>query len=471
MTPILQWIKSHVVIVICSVIIVAAPVASYIIAGGMTEAARDELRGKTSGLRDLKTHQSTTVSLEVPGGQPVSVTSAANPNLIDAYQEAVKKISGQTAAVHAAGLEHNRNVAGQARGADDLLPGHFPVPPTKRALEEMPFKLHEALMNAYASLFKKVGAGMPPTASTVAERLERRRVVFVSGQRKDSVAELDSQELEAMRKELAAARLNLYREAATGEDGAAPIRFYADEGILELPAAPSGLMPLAAMFDWQWKYWITQDLLEAFAEANGREDVISGPMKRIRSLSIAGLGEGAAAPAGGQSSGQSGGMGGMGGMGAAGMGAPGRSRGGGGAGTPAAAPGGSGLPDHPGDAQIDASVEARIDRSGSITGRSSNDVYDIRLVKCSIVTSTRGLPAVIDAISKSNFMTIIGLQLRPADAFAAARDGFIYGIEPVSIVNLTIETVWLREWTADAMPPDLRTMLGIRSTKPADSAG
>ena len=68
-------------------------------------------------------------------------------------------------------------------------------------------------------------------------------------------------------------------------------------------------------------------------------------------------------------------------------------------------------------------------------------------------------------------MTVIDLKLRPANAFDAARGGFIYGIEPVSFVDLTIETVWLREWTADAMPPDLRAMLGIRSTKPADSAG
>ncbi|MAC20519.1 MAG: hypothetical protein CMJ23_12760 [Phycisphaerae bacterium] len=468
MTPILQWIKSHLVVVICAVVIIAAPVASYVIAGGMTEAARNELKSKASGLRDLKTHRSTTVSLEVPGGQPVSVTATANPNLIAAYQDAVTKISGQTAEVHEAGVKHNRNASGQARGADDLLPGHFPVPPSKRAMEEMPFKLHEALMNAYADLFKQVGAGMPPAAATVAERLERRRVVFVSGQRKDSVSELDPQELEAMQKELAAARLNLYREAATGESGAAPIRFYADESALDLPATPTGLMPLAAMFDWQWKYWITQDLLQAFADANGQDDVINGPMKRVLSLSIAGLGEAAAAPAGG--GGQTGGMGGMGGMGAAGMGAPGRSRGGGG-GTPAAAPGGTALPDHPGDAQIDPSIEARVDRTGSITGRSSNDVYDIRLVKCSIVASTRGLPAVIDAIAKSNFMTVIDLKLRPANAFDAARGGFIYGIEPVSFVDLTIETVWLREWTADAMPPDLRTMLGIRSNQPAGSAG
>ena len=40
MTPVLQWIKSHLIVVICSIIIIAAPVASYIIAGGMTEAAR-----------------------------------------------------------------------------------------------------------------------------------------------------------------------------------------------------------------------------------------------------------------------------------------------------------------------------------------------------------------------------------------------------------------------------------------------
>lgn len=58
-------------------------------------------------------------------------------------------------------------------------------------------------------------------------------------------------------------------------------------------------------------------------------------------------------------------------------------------------------------------------------------------------------------------MTVLDVKLRPADPFEAARQGYIYGTDPVSEVTLLIETVWLREWTAPFMPGDLRAALGI----------
>ena len=139
MTPVLQWIKSHVVVVICIVLIVGAPVASYIVAGGMVESARSDLQGRASGLRDLKSNRTTTVSLEVPGSAVASISAAPNQRLVDAYREAVEKISGQADLIRAAGLAHNRNIHGRTRSGDELMPGHFPVPPGGRTgFEEMP---------------------------------------------------------------------------------------------------------------------------------------------------------------------------------------------------------------------------------------------------------------------------------------------------------------------------------------------
>lgn len=465
MTPVLQWIKSHLLVVICSIVIIAAPVTSYIISNGMVESARQDLASNASGARELKKHQSKSLSLQVPGGDAISLNTTPNPKLIEAFQKAVEKIAGQSNEIHDAGLSHNRDIDGRARGADDLLPGHFPVPQSRRALEEMPYKLHQALLNAYGSLLRRVGAGMPPEAAEVAGRLERDRMNFVGSVRKDSVSELDDTELEDMRGKLAQARLKYYRVAVTAENGGDPVRLYADESALDIPPSPAGMLPLATMFDWQWQYWITEDILTALSEANGDEDVVTGPMKRLLGLSISPLGAQPAQAAGGGGGG--GGMGGP-GMGRPGGGAPGRNMGG--AGAPGAAvPGGVQLPKHPGKAQIDPAAEARINPSISITGRSSNDVYDVRNVSCSIVVATRGLPKVLDALSRRNFMSILDVKVRPADAFEAAQNGFIYGIEPVSTVDLEIETVWFREWTADAMPPDLRDMLGIRSTPPVDA--
>ena len=98
-------------------------------------------------------------------------------------------------------------------------------------------------------------------------------------------------------------------------------------------------------------------------------------------------------------------------------------------------------------------------------------------VKASVVVAYEDTPAAVAEIEARagdpNFVQVLLLS-RSAEPFgqkrywpifeAAAANGFIYGIEPVSTVNLRIETIWLREWTADAMPGDLREALGIKGT-------
>ena len=119
-----------------------------------------------------------------------------------------------------------------------------------------------------------------------------------------------------------------------------------------------------------------------------------------------------------------------------------------------------------GEPRIDPKREASIDHSISITGRMSNEVYDVRMIDCELIVATTHLPKLMDAIAHRNFMTVLNVRVAPADAFAAAKEGFIYGIEPVSKVNMQIETIWLREWTARMMPGELRNILGIQSDPP-----
>lgn len=114
-----------------------------------------------------------------------------------------------------------------------------------------------------------------------------------------------------------------------------------------------------------------------------------------------------------------------------------------------------------GEVRIDASMEAALDFSRSFTGRISNPIYDVRLVEVVVIVATEQMPRLFDAIATRNFMTVVDLRVRPADAFEAARQGYIYGPDPVSEATILIETVWLREWTAEFMPSDLRAALRI----------
>ena len=122
-----------------------------------------------------------------------------------------------------------------------------------------------------------------------------------------------------------------------------------------------------------------------------------------------------------------------------------------------------------GSPQVDPAAEAARDYSKSFTGRTSNTVYDVRQVTLVFVAETAAIPAVLNALSRENFMTILDMEVVPADPFAAARKGFAYGVEPVSTVTLDIETIWFREWTAFFMPESVRGLLGV-TTITAESA-
>ena len=472
MTPVLRWIKAHLVIVICGVVIIGAPLTAWFVSEGMNTELRDRISQGTSKLSELDRLRKSTVSLEVPGGTPISVTTVVNQKLLDAYERAVGQIGTEAQRVHEAGLSWNRDFNGTARSKDDIIRGMFPAP-RESEKETLPFEMYEALINRYTQLLRDVGASGPPSPEEVSEVLSRRRDQFVAGQRKDDLSELDDSELDDLAKQLTQARLNVYRAFVLGESTlpgapAAPVRFYATLGSLGLPLRPQSPPPMAELFDWQWRYWITQDFLFALADANGEKSALDGAVKRLVGMRISEINaERGSANSGGGGGGMGGGMaGGMSGMGGGGGQQPGRRRNTGNANAGNAAQGGGQPAAALGEPRIDPKREAKIDRAISITGRQSNEVYDVRTIDCELIVSTAQLPQLMDAIAKRNFMTVLNVTVSPADAFAAAKDGFIYGIEPVSKVNMQIETVWLREWTAQMMPGDLRDMLGIQSDPP-----
>ena len=95
------------------------------------------------------------------------------------------------------------------------------------------------------------------------------------------------------------------------------------------------------------------------------------------------------------------------------------------------------------------------------TGRKSNALYDVFSVDLELIVDSTRIPEVLDAIAQENFFTITDLSISPADPFFAASEGYMYGLAPVCYLNLTVETVWLRQWTAEKMPEAVKEALGI----------
>jgi hypothetical protein len=119
-----------------------------------------------------------------------------------------------------------------------------------------------------------------------------------------------------------------------------------------------------------------------------------------------------------------------------------------------------------GGANANPKMPVGFDYAASITGRKTNPLYDVVYVDVDMVVETARLPQVLDELSRYNFFTVVAINVTPADSFEAARSGFIYGQAPVSNVSMTLETIWLRDWTAQFMPDDLKRTLGVPVTTP-----
>ncbi|MBT8484204.1 MAG: hypothetical protein KJO43_01405 [Phycisphaerae bacterium] len=436
MSAVLGWIKSNLVSVIFFVLMVAAVVALPLLSRWLNTGVQEAMTERVSRYRELEKLEKTDVTVSSPaGGEAVSGTVLVNEKLLERYRAVSEAEAADATEVRTLALEHNR------KGRGVILPRLFPEPPPAER-EVLPERFHRQLEDAYAELLERVNAGGPPSPESVAEDLERHRAQYLSQILAKEVTDtLEPDEAEQLRDVLRKQRMSLYAAQAEG------LGMYADMTALNVPIWQQARQPTPMeLFQWQWEYWIIEDILLALSEANGEQSVQRAPVKRVISvlpfddIVAAGGGEASGgAPSGGGSPGMGGG-----------------SRRGGGDETAA-----------PKAKAANPSQEVKLDFSRSFTGRYSNPLYDVRWVEVQLVVETARLTDVLDALARRNFMTVIDVKLTPADHYSAARDGFFYGSEPISNVTLTVETVWLREWTAEFMPAAVRQALGVADPKPA----
>jgi hypothetical protein len=456
MKPVLDWVKSNVLIVVLGVVAIGSLVAGWLVSSSMSAEVRAKAQARAGKLTELTGVERGSVTLAIPGSEPTSKQLVVNQKVLDEYQRITGSLKGDADGVHKLALERNRG------RHQPVMSGVFPQPPAdKRSV--IAFGLHKQLVAAYEALLRDINAGSPPPNDDVGEALSRRESQFVeSTLKKASRSDLDAKELADLREDLARSRLAIYGEHAQ------KVSVYAELSALDVPLSPENrkLPSMGQLFDWQWKYWITSDILRAIADASaGTPDgtpgsVIGSPVKRVLSLRIPDGGFGAREQPTGSSFG---GMGFGSGGGGGGEAAPPAGESAAGAAAPAGADAALTEP------QIDLTQEASRDYKRSFTGRTTNPIYDVRLAYLTVVVETARMPELFDALARRNFMTVLDVKVRPADPFLAASEGFIYGKNPVSEVDLVIESVWLREWTAPLMPAEVRTALGVGSPAAAPS--
>lgn len=441
MNRVMPWIKANVPTVVLSALIVLILPAAFVGSSwwnGKIRRNRQMAVDKATG--DLKALQiSYALPSPTPGGTPTLWPSEApNATANQFFKENRQKLEQQVAEVANVARDLNRDghtllveglfiaptapgegaagatgasgATGATAAATPVPPGTPPPAPTSvdslKAIELIDVVVgRSGKKSVYDQLLENIHAGAPADPLKVDAALRDIQDQFVESVKAQSNRDkLTDDEQKQLTDKLVQTRIGQYQAHAK------VVSVYATRDNLpsSIPrTAPSDTPDALTCFNWNFDYWVTDDLLKAIAAANTRDGKLVGVdqsvVKRIEKIQLD--------PPGG-----------------------------------------------PADA--------------SITGRKEppdNKLYDVRDATLKLVVSSTRLPELFDAIAKTNFMTVIGLEVGSIDPWAELEQGYYYGSEPVSRVTVRVETIWLRSWTEPLMPQAFRDL--VAGTPADQSAG
>ncbi|MBO6514055.1 MAG: hypothetical protein JJ974_08830 [Phycisphaerales bacterium] len=439
---ILQWVKANLLIVISvALMLILLPTGWFFsnkwnasIQEKATEAYNSEKRKLTSA---SKVEYSLPAVLD--GEEGLSDNRAPNTLVTNFYKEQMLQRKEQVAEVVDRGENFNRK--GHTVPVSDLLP----TPADASKLRQQGFKLGQLVAGTnespsiYSKLLRSLNAGDAPDPEALKSSLDQ-----FKKQQEDEFAATSSdgrvsdEQKEVLAKSLVKRRLDEYASRAESIAFYCPLSAIQTEsqeaGFSHIPSTVPGYDSISeqAVFTWVWDYWVVSDVLKAVTKANTDSSgvvlsVPDAPVKHVEQIRV------------GEFSVQSsefneddfdsrGGRGGRGGR-------------------------GSSSDDPSGTPQF----KSYTNRNANIPGA----LYDTRLVHMSAIVSSEDLPVFFDALGKTNYMTVVDVDIEQVNVWDKLNEGYFYGSDHVVRANLVIETVWLRSWTKDLMPKSIRTSLGI----------
>jgi hypothetical protein len=472
----MAWIKGNVLIVIFIAIILAVLPASYVMSAAWGASIRNDQANKAG--EKLKAVNGASVDYSIPqydpSAQAVTFKAAPNAALTKWFKEEREKFATAAGAIVKKAEDFNKGVGEDAKAVgrrehrpivDGLFPGasaqaeaqlkaeaggdekwnELPEDDRKariasRAKQLVQDKLYEAedaflgrrgRPNPYQSLLNEIGAGGPTDPIRLLDEVNGLRTNEI--QKIGVKRELTQKEAEDLLKLLQERRLGAYQARARDVSVYATMSIYPTNDKLgsavRLDSFEAAEVDPYYFFAYQWDLWLLSDMLSAVRLANTgpngeRLPVEQAVVKRILSITMQepkGYFENVNDTYGG------------------------------------------GFEQV---AQPTASVPGMVptDPKFSITGRgmgSWNTVYDLRHSTMTCVVSSARLGEFLDAIERTNFMTVTGLEVSGVNVWSDLREGYYYGPEHVVKVKVDIESVWLRSWMTAYMPDRVKTVLGI----------
>lgn len=455
---VLGWLKKRWMIVLFCVLAVVPPAVAFVFASGWNKSIRE---GQTKVATDAKSkldRAKVTYALPSPSPEfaPEPLSTEPNAVLTAFFKEKRDAIVADSTKVVDRALQHQ---GARKPLIDDL----FPRPKNASDRISRTVEFAKALVGepdrgrpgVYQKLLADMNAGGPADTGMLTSELDdemKRQVEQIRGA--DQTRPLTETEADTVRKDLLQRRIGRYQQRA-GE-----ISVYAgmDSFSRRVPRVVPPQPPSIAMcFAWQADYWAIADVLEAVKKANTPvgasrpSSVDRSVVKRINSV-------GFTQPLVPFSE---------------------RAEGGGMA---LAVP----LPVNPNDPNAPAApAPAAPGNDGTtefikpnfgytVTGRvgggadATNGMYDIKYMRLNVVVSSERLPELIDAISSSNFMTVVDIDLSQVDLWTDLNEGYYYGSEHVVQAVLEIELIWLRNWTTQYMPKPIKRLLNVPIPPPPE---
>lgn len=443
MSGLFGWIKSHLIVVLCLLAILVLFPAGFIGSRMWNSRIRTDRQTKAENdSKSLDVRVNYVIDPIMPGDPKIEYASAPNAAVTKWFKEHRDRQSKELQSLLGAAESLNKE------GHDVLMPGIFPDPPK----EELATKVIEFtrliagdptanIPSVYQELLKALNAGAPPDPKAVNEQVTDLRMKEVDKLKNASgQAILTPEQNDQILQALIDYRLGVYQGRAS------QISVYAGKEIFftfpEANLASRAIrLPWSVQltevddgagiddcFQWQWDYWVFRDILLAVAKANRASDnkltpVEQSVVKRIERVNVREL--------------------------------PLRNE--------------FRLDRTEGEPAVNGQVP--IDLRKSITGRAStkaNQQYDVRNAELVVVASSARLPQLLEAISKTNLMTVLNVTLEPVDAIADLQAGFFYGTEHVVRATIQIETLWLRSWTKPLMPRMVAALLAVVMPEPKE---
>lgn len=441
MKPVMAWIKANLWIPVLSLVAILALAGGWIGSTMWNNNIRTARQAKAEeAVKRLRVNVAYTELALEPGESPYARTEAPNERVTEWFRNRRAQQMEQAQKVIEIAERTNRDDHGV------LLEGIFPEPaPGEVQAKTLQFVrmlvpgARGSEPSAFEALLRRHGAIEPPNPEQIAAILrdlqQREKDRLRAGARTGE--EIGEEEEKVIERKLIDQRIGEYRRRA--DQGS----FYATLDIFprtpgtgtvrygpviprEIPATPP---PLDQCFAWQMDYWVVSDILRAIETANtdragGRSLVPDSVVKRVERLRVETL-----------------------------------------------------LPAHVPDLTITTIADPRtglipVDHNLSITGRGVlNQLYDLRRADVVMVVAIDRLPVLLDALSRTNFISVTGLDMTEVNVWDDLSRGYYYGSDPVMRVEMELELIYLRSWTSQFMPRRVKELLAVPIEEPQDDLG